>query len=97
MSAVKANRAVHAVIIAGYPGQEGGNAIAQTVFGDNNPAGRLTQTWFVVARIVVCPRSFSSSHVNGASSVLQSSLQRHTRIQTRTHVRTRSRSRTNAR
>ena len=39
-AAIKANPDVHAIIVAGYPSQEGGTAIAQTIFGDNNPAGR---------------------------------------------------------
>ena len=33
-------------MIAGYPGQEGGRAIARTLFGANNPSGKLTQTWY---------------------------------------------------
>jgi hypothetical protein len=42
----KANAKVGAIIIAGYPGEQGGLAIAQTIFGDNNPSGKLTQTWY---------------------------------------------------
>ena len=33
-----------AVIQAGFPGQAGGQAIAETLFGVNNPGGKLTTT-----------------------------------------------------
>jgi beta-glucosidase len=32
---------VHAILEAWYPGEFGGRAVAQTLFADNNPAGRL--------------------------------------------------------
>jgi len=35
---------VDAIIWVGYPGQAGGQALAQTLFGDNNPSGRLPFT-----------------------------------------------------
>jgi len=35
----------HAVVMAWYPGMEGGRAMAELLFGDENFSGRLVQTW----------------------------------------------------
>jgi beta-glucosidase len=40
------HQSANAVIEAWYPGEEGGTAIAQTLAGDNNPAGRLPLTFY---------------------------------------------------
>jgi beta-glucosidase-like glycosyl hydrolase len=46
LSAQLADPRVGAILWVGYPGQAGGTAIAEALWGLHAPAGRLTQTWY---------------------------------------------------
>ncbi|CAK9313088.1 unnamed protein product [Citrullus colocynthis] len=46
ISSAKYNEKIGSILWAGYPGQAGGTAIAEIIFGDHNPGGRLPLTWY---------------------------------------------------
>ncbi|XAR72962.1 Xylan 1,4-beta-xylosidase [Bertholletia excelsa] len=46
VSTAKNNSKIGAILWVGYPGQAGGEAIAQILFGDYNPGGRSPFTWY---------------------------------------------------
>lgn len=53
LSDAKANNHIGAIMWVGYPGQSGGAAIADAVFGATNPSAKLTMTWY--------PQSFATN------------------------------------
>ncbi|TKY56243.1 beta-D-xylosidase 7 [Spatholobus suberectus] len=46
ITSAKFDNKVGGIFWAGYPGELGGVALAQVVFGDHNPGGRLPITWY---------------------------------------------------
>ncbi|XP_058200049.1 probable beta-D-xylosidase 2 [Rhododendron vialii] len=46
VSFAKNDRHVAGIIWAGYPGQAGGSAIADVLFGTHSPGGKLPMTWY---------------------------------------------------
>ncbi|CAH9055689.1 unnamed protein product [Cuscuta europaea] len=46
ISFAKENPNIQAILWTGYPGQEGGRAVADVVFGSYNPGGKLPLTWY---------------------------------------------------
>ncbi|KAK1290990.1 putative beta-D-xylosidase 5 [Acorus calamus] len=46
ISFAQQNPSINAIIWAGYPGEQGGTAISDVVFGNYNPGGRLPLTWY---------------------------------------------------
>ena len=65
---------VPAILEAWYPGEQGGRAIVETLFGDNNPAGRLPITFpRSVGQLPIFYNHFPSkkdSYIEGDSSPL---------------------------
>ncbi|KAK4483956.1 hypothetical protein RD792_011166 [Penstemon davidsonii] len=46
VSFAKYDRKIGSILWAGYPGEAGGTALAQIVFGEHNPGGKLPMTWY---------------------------------------------------
>ncbi|XP_022768308.1 probable beta-D-xylosidase 7 [Durio zibethinus] len=46
ITSAKNDQNIGSIIWAGYPGETGGQALAEIIFGDHNPGGRLPVTWY---------------------------------------------------
>ncbi|KAI9103585.1 hypothetical protein K1719_023208 [Acacia pycnantha] len=46
VSFAKSNDKISSILWVGYPGEAGGDAIADVIFGCYNPSGRLPMTWY---------------------------------------------------
>ncbi|MZQ86530.1 beta-glucosidase BglX [Paenibacillus sp. 5J-6] len=58
---------VDAVLEAWYPGTEGGAAVADLLYGDSNPSGRLTMSFpFAVGQVPVYYNNFNTGRPQGA-------------------------------
>ncbi|KAH9618896.1 hypothetical protein KSS87_010293, partial [Heliosperma pusillum] len=56
VSFAKGDPRIASILWVGYPGEAGGKALAQVIFGDYNPGGRLPMTWY--------PESFTKIPMN---------------------------------
>ncbi|OAY76905.1 putative beta-D-xylosidase 6 [Ananas comosus] len=56
VSFAKENPAIASILWIGYPGEAGGRALADVIFGEFNPGGRLPVTWY--------PESFTNIPMN---------------------------------
>lgn len=62
----KADPKITAIIWAGYPGQEGGTAIADVLFGMTNPGGKLPMTWYPQSYLAKVPMTNMDMRANPA-------------------------------
>ncbi|CAI0546605.1 unnamed protein product [Linum tenue] len=46
VSFAKYDKKIGSILWGGYPGEAGGTALAEIIFGDHNPGGRLPVTWY---------------------------------------------------
>lgn len=68
VSFAKVDPKISAIVWVGYPGQAGGTAIADVLFGTTNPGGRLPNTWYpqdYVAKIAMTDLAMRANPVRG--------------------------------
>ncbi|KAI9123599.1 hypothetical protein K1719_004899 [Acacia pycnantha] len=54
------------ILWVGYPGQDGGDAIAQVIFGDYNPGGRSPFTWYTQSYVDQVPMTDMNMRANSS-------------------------------
>ncbi|KAG6731662.1 hypothetical protein I3842_01G140200 [Carya illinoinensis] len=64
VSFAKFDPQISAILWAGYPGQAGGAAIADVLFGTTNPGGRLPMTWYPEGYVVRLPMTIMDMRAN---------------------------------
>ncbi|XP_061344784.1 putative beta-D-xylosidase [Gastrolobium bilobum] len=67
VSFAKADPKIGAILWVGYPGQAGGTAIADVIFGRTNPGGRLPMTWYPQDYVAKVPMTNMDMRPNPAS------------------------------
>lgn len=55
---------IAAILWVGYPGQAGGAAIADVIFGTTNPGGKLPMTWYPQDYLVKVPMTDMAMHAD---------------------------------
>lgn len=65
VSFAKNDPRVAAIIWAGYPGQAGGAAIADIIFGAANPGGKLPMTWYPQEYVTKLPMTIMAMRASG--------------------------------
>ncbi|KAG2726949.1 hypothetical protein I3760_01G137200 [Carya illinoinensis] len=64
VSFAKFDPQISAILWAGYPGQAGGAAIADVLFGTTNPGGRLPMTWYPEGYVARLPMTIMDMRAN---------------------------------
>ncbi|KAI4344812.1 hypothetical protein L6164_012000 [Bauhinia variegata] len=66
VSFAKNNPKISAILWVGYPGQAGGTAIADVIFGTTNPGGKLPVTWYPQEYLAKVPMTNMDLRANPA-------------------------------
>lgn len=69
VSFAKSNSKIGGILWVGYPGQAGGDAIAQIIFGDYNPAGRSPFTWYPQQYVDQLPMTDMNMRANATANL----------------------------